>query len=245
MNADAKKEIFLSLKDLVVQYGAIKALKGISLDVYKGEIITLIGCNGAGKTTALRAISNILKPASGDILLGGRSIVGMEPHLLARQGLSHCPEGRGIFANLTVAENLEMGCYFRRGKKQIEESYAEVFSLFPRLKERLKQMAGTLSGGEQQMLAISRALMARPSLLLLDEPSLGLAPQIVETIFRIIREVNQSGVTILLVEQNAFQALKIAHRAYVLETGNIALSGTGESLLHDPRVREVYLGGHA
>jgi branched-chain amino acid transport system ATP-binding protein len=232
----------LSLKNISVNYGGIKALKNISFDVNQGEIITLIGSNGAGKTTTLRAISSILQPVSGEILLNGENIVGIKPHLLVPKGISHSPEGRGIFANLTVLENLEMGAYTRNSKTEIAEDLEKVFKLFPRVKERLKQVAGTLSGGEQQMVAISRALMSRPKILLLDEPSLGLAPQIVATIFNIIQEVNANGMTVLLVEQNAFQALKIAHRGYVIETGEIVLSGTGKDLLVNPKVKEAYLG---
>jgi branched-chain amino acid transport system ATP-binding protein len=233
----------LSLKNVVVNYGGIRALKGISLEVHKGEIITLIGSNGAGKTTTLRAISGMLKLASGSVELNGENIAGVKPHLLVPKGLSHCPEGRGIFANLTVLENLEMGAYARTDKHNFAEDLEKVFKLFPRVKERLKQVAGTLSGGEQQMVAISRALMARPTALLLDEPSLGLAPQIVDTIFQIIQEVNNAGVTVLLVEQNAFLALKIAHRGYVIETGEIVLTGTGKDLISNPKVKEAYLGG--
>lgn len=232
----------LSLKNVSVQYGGIKALKGISLDVFAGEIITLIGSNGAGKTTTLRAISSIIKPTAGSIEFNGQNLIGIKPHLLVSRGISHSPEGRGIFANLTVLENLEMGAYTRHSKAEIEEDLDKVFKLFPRVKERLKQQAGTLSGGEQQMVAISRALMSRPKILLLDEPSLGLAPQIVETIFHIIREVNKNGMTVLLVEQNAFQALKIAHRGYVIETGEIVLTGKGQELLTNPKVKEAYLG---
>ncbi len=233
----------LSIKNLSVNYGGIKALKNISIDVNQGEIITLIGCNGAGKTTTLRAISSIVKPASGEILLNGENITNIKPHLLVSKGISHSPEGRGIFANLSVLENLEMGAYTRTSKSEIEEDFEKVFKLFPRVKERLKQVAGTLSGGEQQMVAISRALMSRPKVLLLDEPSLGLAPQIVSTIFNIIQEVNKNGMTVLLVEQNAFQSLKIAHRGYVIETGEIVLTGTGKDLLSNPKVKEAYLGG--
>ncbi len=233
----------LSLKNVSVNYGGIKALKNISFDVNQGEIITLIGCNGAGKSTTLRAISNIVKTASGTITLNGESITGIKPHLLVSKGLSHSPEGRGIFANLSVLENLEMGAYTRTSKSEMDEDFEKVFKLFPRVKERLKQVAGTLSGGEQQMVAISRALMSRPKVLLLDEPSLGLAPQIVATIFNIIQEVNKNGVTVLLVEQNAFQSLKIAHRGYVIETGEIVLTGTGKDLLSNPKVKEAYLGG--
>ena len=239
----ATNETLLSVKDLVVNYGGIQALKKVNLEVKKGEIITLIGSNGAGKTTTLRAISGILKPVSGQILFKGENLVGVKPHLLVGKGISHCPEGRGIFANLTVLENLEMGAYVRKDKENFPEDLENIFKLFPRVKERLKQVAGTLSGGEQQMVAISRALMARPSVLLLDEPSLGLAPQIIDTIFRIIQEVNNKGVTVLLVEQNAFLALKIAHRGYVIETGEIVLTGTGRDLISNPKVKEAYLGG--
>lgn len=234
----------LSVKNLKVCYGNIDALKDISFEVKKGEIISLIGANGAGKSTTLRAISGLLKPKSGEIIFDGKSIKGMQPHEIVHLGLLQSPEGRGIFANLTVLENLEMGAYTRKDSNaEIKKDMDHVFELFPRVKERLKQVAGTLSGGEQQMLAVSRSLMGRPKLLLLDEPSLGLAPQIVETIFNIIKKINSDGVTILLVEQNAAQALKIAHRAYVVETGNIVMQGTGPELLKSPKVREAYLGG--
>lgn len=234
----------LSVKDIHVKYGNIEALKGISFDVMPGEIISLIGANGAGKSTTLRSISGLLKPVSGDIQFGGKSLVGIKPHEIVRLGLLQSPEGRGIFANLTVGENLEMGAFTRKdSKSEIKKDMENVFSLFPRVKERLKQQAGTLSGGEQQMLAISRALMGRPKLLLLDEPSLGLAPQIVNTIFSIIQKINKEGTTILLVEQNAHQALKISHRGYVVETGQIVLSGKGSDLLVNEKVREAYLGG--
>lgn len=233
----------LSLRNVSVNYGAIKALRGISLDVNEGEIISLVGSNGAGKTTTLRTISGVLKPVSGEVLFNGQPIQGMKPHEIVRLGICQSPEGRGIFPNLTVMENLEMGAFTRKDKEAIAKDLYWVFDLFPRVKERLKQLAGTLSGGEQQMVAMSRALMASPKVLLLDEPSLGLAPQIVETIFQIIQKVNKEGVTVLLVEQNAFQALKISHRAYVLETGEMALSGRGDELLKDPKVRAAYLGG--
>lgn len=233
----------LSLQNVRVKYGNIEALKGISVDVYPGEIISLIGANGAGKSTTLRTISGLLKPIAGDVIFQGRSIVNDQPHNIVKLGLIHAPEGRGIFANLTVLENLEMGAYARKcSRTDIEKDFEHIFTLFPRLKERLKQQSGTLSGGEQQMLAISRALMSKPKLLLLDEPSLGLAPQIVETIFQIIQKVNKEGVTILLVEQNAFQALKVSHRGYVVETGEIVLSGKGSELLTNDKVREAYLG---
>lgn len=234
----------LSVNNLKIKYGNIEALRGVSFEVQEGEIISLIGANGAGKSTTLRAVSGLLKPAEGEINFAGASIGGKKPHDIVRLGLLQCPEGRGIFANLTVLENLEMGAYTRKDSKaKIQKDLEHVFTLFPRVKERLKQQAGTLSGGEQQMLAVSRALMGRPKLLLLDEPSLGLAPQIVETIFSIIKQVNAEGVTILLVEQNANQALRISNRAYVVETGEIVLTGSGKDLLTDPKVRAAYLGG--
>lgn len=233
----------LSLKNISVNYGNIKALRNISIDVNKGEIISLIGSNGAGKTTTLRTISGILKPVSGEVIFDQQNITGIKPHLLVSRGVSHSPEGRGIFANLTVMENLEMGAYTQNDKAYFEEDLEKVFKLFPRVKERIKQVAGTLSGGEQQMVAMSRALMSRPKVLLLDEPSLGLAPQVVDTIFHIVQEVNKTGMTVLLVEQNAFQALKISHRGYVIETGEIVLSGPAKDLMTNPKVKEAYLGG--
>ncbi len=232
----------LAIHDLEVAYGTIAALHGISLEVEKGEIVTLIGANGAGKTTTLRTISGLLKPRKGDITFDGRSIVGSKPHIVTKMGVSHVPEGRGIFANLTVRDNLELGGYLRKDKITAQE-YERVFTLFPVLKERIRQSAGTLSGGEQQMLAISRALMSRPTVLLLDEPSLGLAPQMVQTIFRVIREINAEGTTILLVEQNAHMALVTAHRGYVMETGRIVLTDNTKALLASDRVRKAYLGG--
>jgi branched-chain amino acid transport system ATP-binding protein len=232
----------LSVRGLEVSYGTIPALHGIELEVEKGEIVTLIGANGAGKTTTLRTISGLLKPRKGEVTFNGRNIGGVKPHVITAMGVSHVPEGRGIFSNLTVNDNLELGAYLR--KDRITESeYERVFSLFPVLKDRIKQNAGTLSGGEQQMLAISRALMSKPSLLLLDEPSLGLAPQLVQTIFRVIREINAEGTTILLVEQNAHMALVTAHRGYVMETGRIALTDSTKSLLASDRVKKAYLGG--
>ncbi len=234
----------LDVKNVRVKYGNIEALKGISFTVQSGEIISLIGANGAGKSTTLRTISGLLTPVSGEVVWQGKPIHHMKPHDIVKLGLLQSPEGRGIFANLSVLENLEMGAYTRKDSKEaITKDLENVYLLFPRIKERLRQQAGTLSGGEQQMLAISRALMGRPKLLLLDEPSLGLAPQIVETIFSIIKKINSEGTTILLVEQNAFQALKISHRGYVVETGEIVLSGKGSDLLVDPKVREAYLGG--
>jgi len=232
----------LSIRDLEVGYGAIIALHGIDLDVAKGEIVTLIGANGAGKTTTLRTISGLLKPKRGSVSYGERTISGLKPHLITKMGISHVPEGRGIFANLTVSDNLELGAYLRKDKVAKSE-YERIFSLFPVLKDRFKQNAGTLSGGEQQMLAISRALMAKPDLLLLDEPSLGLAPQMVQTIFRVIKEINAEGTTILLVEQNAHMALVTANRGYVMETGQIVLADTTKNLLASDRVKAAYLGG--
>jgi branched-chain amino acid transport system ATP-binding protein len=235
-------ESILEVEDLHVSYGAIIALRGISLKVGKGEVVALIGANGAGKTTTLRAVSGMLRPKSGRILLEGQPVQGMKSHLLVPKGMAHAPEGRGIFLNLTVAENLDLGAYLRRDRAGVAEDRDYVFGLFPRLKERQRQVGGTLSGGEQQMLAISRALMSRPKLLLLDEPSLGLAPQVVETIFRILREVNARGVSILLVEQNAHLALTLANHGYVLETGEVAMQGAGKTLLASPEIRRAYLG---
>ena len=232
----------LSVSNLEVAYGNIPALRGIDLDVNKGEIVTLIGANGAGKTTTLRTISGLLKPRTGDVTYDGRTITGVKPHVITAMGVSHVPEGRGIFANLTVNDNLELGAYLRKDKIKQSE-YERIFSLFPVLKERIKQSAGTLSGGEQQMLAISRALMSKPQVLLLDEPSLGLAPQMVQTIFRVIKEINAEGTTILLVEQNAHMALVTAHRGYVMETGRIVLTDDTKALLSSDRIKKAYLGG--
>jgi branched-chain amino acid transport system ATP-binding protein len=234
----------LSVKDIHVKYGNIEALKGVSFEVFPGEIISLIGANGAGKSTTLRTISGLLKPVTGEIKFQNETLVGMKAHEIVRKGIFQSPEGRGIFANLTVMENLEMGAFTRKDSKaEINKDLENIFTLFPRIKERLKQQAGTLSGGEQQMLAISRALMGRPKLLLLDEPSLGLAPRIVELIFEIIVKINHEGVTILLVEQNAHQALRVSHRGYVVETGQIVLTGRGQDLLSNEKVRAAYLGG--
>jgi branched-chain amino acid transport system ATP-binding protein len=234
----------LEINHLGVCYGAISALHDISLRVEPGEIVTLIGANGAGKTTTLRAISGMLKPKSGQILYEGREISGVPAHKLVGMGLAHCPEGRMVFANLTVRENLQMGAYLQRDKKVIAREEEFVFGTFPRLKEREAQLAGTLSGGEQQMLAIGRALMSQPRCLLLDEPSLGIAPLLVKSIFEKIVELNRTRkLTILLVEQNANLALEISHRGYVLETGSILLSGTSAALRDDPKVRDAYLGG--
>jgi len=232
----------LAVQDLEVSYGAIAALHGISLDVEKGEIVALIGANGAGKTTTLRTISGLLKPKRGSVSYQGRTITGVKPHAITAMGVSHVPEGRGIFANLTVSDNLELGAYLRKDKVAPAE-YERIFTLFPILKDRIKQNAGTLSGGEQQMLAISRALMSKPQVLLLDEPSLGLAPQMVQTIFSVIREINAEGTTILLVEQNAHMALTTAHRGYVMETGRIVLHDATKALLASDRVKKAYLGG--
>ena len=231
----------LDVRDLDVRYDGIRALHGVSFSVPKGEIVTLIGANGAGKTSILRAISG-LTPYNGSILFEGRDLQRVPAHQIVGLGIAHVPEGRGIFGNLTVQENLRLATWQRRDKEEIEMDYDRIFTLFPRLMERRDQPSGTLSGGEQQMLAVGRALMSRGRLLLLDEPSMGLAPRLVREIFRVIEEINQTGVTILLVEQNANMALRIASRAYVLETGAIILSGAGRDLLGDPRVKEAYLG---
>ena len=234
----------LEIKNLQVSYGAITALHGVSLSVKPGSIVTLIGGNGAGKTTTLRTVSGLLKPQAGEILYGGRSIVGLPPHRIVQLGLSHVPEGRMVFANLTAHENLMMGAYLQRDKAIIRQSLEAVFTTFPRLKEREQQIAGTLSGGEQQMLAIGRALMSRPKFLMMDEPSLGIAPLLVKTIFEKIVEINRTqGITILLVEQNANLALEISHYGYVLETGKIILQDDSASLRQNPQVRSAYLGG--
>ncbi len=235
--------MLLEVKDLCVSYGAIKALRGISFEVEKGEIITLIGSNGAGKTTTLHSVSNIIKKQSGTILFDGEDITNLAADKIVAKKLIQVPEGRRVFANLSVQENLELGAYLRKDKAGIAKDMEHVFSLFPRLKERLKQAAGTLSGGEQQMLAIGRALMSQPDLLLLDEPSMGLAPILVDEIFEIIKRINADGTTILLVEQNAFKALSVADRAYVLETGEITKSGKAAELLNDDSVKKAYLGG--
>lgn len=229
----------LKVTDLKVSYGAIEAVKGISFEIFAGEIVSLIGANGAGKTTTLRAVSRLL-PSQGEILLNGKSVARRAPHDLITEGLVHSPEGRGIFLNLTVEENLKLGAFRRTDFKNEEMEYC--FALFPRLKERLKASAGTLSGGEQQMLSISRALLSKPKVLMLDEPSLGLAPRIVQQIFQIIQTLNQQGMTILLVEQNARMALKVSHRGYVLETGKVRLSGQGRALLENPEIQAAYLG---
>ena len=233
-------DIILSVKDLMVKYGGIEAVKGISFDVPAGDIVTLIGANGAGKSTTLKAIVGLVKPRSGSIVFNGEELVGKDTTNIVSKGVTLVPEGRRVFADLTVLENLKIGAYLR--KDDLSEDIAWVFSLFPRLKEREWQLAGTLSGGEQQMLAVGRALMSRPKLMMMDEPSLGLAPLVVKDIFDIIRQINKQGVTILLIEQNANMALKTADYAYVLETGRIGLSGTGKELLANEAVKKAYLG---
>jgi len=232
----------LTLENVSVNYGAIEALTGIDLHVEQGEVVTLIGANGAGKTTTLRTITGLLEPTQGRVLYEGKQISGMPTHKLVPMGIAMSPEGRGVFANLSVRENLEMGAFIRKDKKGIADDMERGFTLFPRLKEREQQKAGTLSGGEQQMLAMARALMSRPRLLLLDEPSLGLAPLVVHAIFEAIDEIKGEGTTILLVEQNANAALHHSDRAYVLETGRIVMHGVSKELSQDPRVKEAYLG---
>jgi branched-chain amino acid transport system ATP-binding protein len=236
------EEPLLKLTDVHTFYGSIEALKGISLEVNKGEIVCLIGANGAGKSTTLMSISGIERPREGKIEFEGKRIDGASPDSIVKAGISQAPEGRRIFPQLSVMENLRMGSYVRDDQDEVQKDLEWVFRLFPVLKERRRQLGGTLSGGEQQMLAIARALMARPKLLLLDEPSLGLAPFLVETIFKTIEQINKEGTTVLLVEQNAHMALNLAHRGYVLETGTIALSGRAKDLLQDDKVRKAYLG---
>jgi len=234
----------LEIKDLVVNYGSIAALHGISIRVEQGSIVTLVGANGAGKSTTLRAISGIVKSKSGAVLFNGEDITQLPPHRIVARGIAQSPEGRMVFANLTVMENLQMGAYLRRDKPEIAKDFEYIFGMFPRLKEREKQTAGTLSGGEQQMLAIGRALMSRPKCLMLDEPSLGIAPLLVKTIFEKIVEINQTlGLTILLVEQNANLALEVSHYGYVLETGRIILEDKSAALRENAQVRAAYLGG--
>ncbi len=233
----------LSIQNLHVAYGNILALQGISLDVREGEIVTLIGANGAGKSTLLRAISGLVPMREGRILFAGVDLRSVPAHQIVEMGIAHVPEGRGIFANLTVLENLKLATWSRKDRANIQKDYRRVFELFPRLAERQYQLAGTLSGGEQQMLAVARALMTRGRLMLLDEPSMGLAPVLVREIFNILGEINAAGTTILLVEQNARQALKVAHRGYVLETGRITLAGTAQELSDNPQVKAAYLGG--
>lgn len=233
----------LQVEDMAVHYGAIQALRGISFEVAEGEIITLIGSNGAGKTTTLHAISHIIRKTSGKVFFDGKDISSLAPDKIVAEGLVQVPEGRRVFANMTVRENLDMGAYIRRDRAVIKKDMEMIFVLFPRLKERLRQLAGTLSGGEQQMLAMGRALMARPKLLLLDEPSMGLAPILVDEIFAIIRRINLTGTTILLVEQNAYKALGLATRGYILETGKIVKGGAAGDLKKDDAVKAAYLGG--
>ena len=233
----------LEVKNLVVSYGAIKALRGISFSVEQGEVISLIGSNGAGKTTTLHSISNLIKKNSGSIFFEGTDITNLSADKIVKMGLIQVPEGRRVFANLSVKENLEMGAYLRKDKEQIKKDMEWGYELFPRLKERLSQLAGTLSGGEQQMLAMARALMSKPKLLLLDEPSMGLAPILVDEIFEIIKKISSAGTTILLVEQNAYKALSIANRAYILETGEITKDGKASDLITDKAVISEYLGG--
>ena len=236
-------EPMLKIDNIDVYYGAIHALKGISLEVNEGEIVTLIGANGAGKSTTLRTISGLLKPKAGSITFLGQNIAGVRAHEIVKKGISQVPEGRRVFAEMTVMENLYLGAFVRKDKAGIQQDLKHVFELFPRLEERKNQSAGTLSGGEQQMLAMGRALMSRPKLLLLDEPSMGLAPLLIKEIFNIIVDINKSGTTVLLVEQNANMALSIANRAYVLETGRITLSGKAQNLAASEDVRKAYLGG--
>ncbi len=232
----------LEIRNLHVHYGAIHALQGVDLNVEAGQIVTLIGANGAGKSTTLRAISGLIRPSAGTLVFDGQSLIGKAPHEIVRLGVAHAPEGRGIFANFTVAENLDIGAFARSDRAGIAQDRERALTLFPRLRERLTQSAATLSGGEQQMLAIARALLARPRLLLLDEPSLGLAPQLVQTIFQIILEINAAGTTVLLVEQNAHMALRTAHYGYVLEVGRIVMSAPASELAHSDQVRRAYLG---
>ncbi|MBQ2657504.1 MAG: ABC transporter ATP-binding protein [Erysipelotrichaceae bacterium] len=233
----------LKVEGLKVNYGMIEAVKGIDFEVHDGEIVALIGANGAGKTTTMHTISGLLKPSAGFITLDGKEVSRIPAHKIVELGIVQCPEGRRIFSQQTIEENLSLGAYVRKDKKEIEADMEKVFELFPILKERRKQLAGTLSGGEQQMLAMARALMAKPKIMLLDEPSMGLSPLLVKEIFYIIKDINKQGVTVLLVEQNAKMALGIANRAYVLESGKVSLSGTGEELLNSDSVKKAYLGG--
>lgn len=232
----------LEIRNLVVCYGKVAALKGVSLKVPAGKLVVLVGANGAGKSTTLRAISGLIPAAEGEILFEGAPISGVSAATILRQGIAHCPEGRRVFPQMTVRENLEMGAYLRRDRAALAGDMEHVMMLFPRLSERLSQVAGTLSGGEQQMLAIGRAMMSRPKLIMFDEPSLGLAPNIVEKTFEIIQSINEAGTTVLMVEQNAYAALDMCDYAYLLEAGNLALEGTGKSLITNPHVREAYLG---
>ena len=242
MRAHDSAPVLLSVRQAEVAYGGIQAVKGVSLEVRAGELVSLIGSNGAGKTTTLKAITGLLPLVGGQIELMGRDIRGLGPWDLVQQGLAMVPEGRGVFTRMSIVENLQMGAYIRRDAAAVADDMARVFATFPRLKERRDQLAGTLSGGEQQMLAMGRALMSRPKILLLDEPSMGLSPLMVDKIFEVVQEVSAQGVTVLLVEQNASRALHIADRAYVMESGLITLSGAAGDLLHDPKVREAYFG---
>ena len=232
----------LKIRDLSVHYGKIKAVRQIDMDIAQGEIVSLIGANGAGKSTTLRALSGLVKAAGGSVEFEGRNITGWNAKAIVEAGISHCPEGRQIFPRMTVMENLELGAYTRKDTKNLSVEYDRIFEYFPVLAQRRSQMGGTLSGGEQQMLAIGRALMSKPKLLLLDEPSLGLAPLLVEKIFEIIQNINREGMTVLLIEQNAWQALNIANRGYVMETGSVAVTGAAAELLHNDHVRRAYLG---
>jgi len=232
----------LKVRSLSVHYGKIRAVRDIDMDIEKGEIVSLIGANGAGKSTTLRALSGLIKPAGGTIEFEGKPINGCSAKVIVEAGMSHCPEGRQIFPRMTVMENLELGAYTRKDKNNLQTDYERIFEYFPVLAQRRTQLGGTLSGGEQQMLAMGRALMSRPKLLLLDEPSLGLAPLLVEKIFEIIQSINREGMTVLLIEQNAWQALNISHRGYVLETGCVSVSGAASELLHNDHVRKAYLG---
>ncbi|MGI9149979.1 MAG: ABC transporter ATP-binding protein [Limnohabitans sp.] len=242
MTQDNNATVLLKVSDVKVAYGGIQAVKGVSLEVYRGELVSLIGSNGAGKTTTMKAITGLLPLGGGHIELAGQTIDGQGPWDLVQQGLAMVPEGRGVFTRMTIVENLQMGAYIRNDAAAIADDIERVFTTFPRLKERRDQLAGTMSGGEQQMLAMGRALMSRPQLLLLDEPSMGLSPIMVDKIFEVIQEVSAQGVTILLVEQNASRALQIADRGYVMESGLITLSGDAQEMLHDPKVRAAYLG---
>ena len=233
----------LKIRDLSVHYGKIKAVRQIDMDIAQGEIVSLIGANGAGKSTTLRALSGLVKAAGGSVEFEGKDITGWSAKAIVEAGISHCPEGRQIFPRMTVMENLELGAYTRKDTKNLSVEYDKIFEYFPVLAQRRSQMGGTLSGGEQQMLAIGRALMSKPKLLLLDEPSLGLAPLLVEKIFEIIQNINREGMTVLLIEQNAWQALNIANRGYVMETGSVAVTGAAAELLHNDHVRRAYLGG--
>lgn len=233
----------LDVEGLTVAYGAIRAVNGVSFSVQEGRIVSIIGANGAGKSTIMNALSGIIVPSAGSVRFRGEEMVSLLPHQIVRKGIVQVPEGRGIFGNLTVMENLEVAAGIRKKNKRLQQDYDHVFEIFPRLKERRSQAAGTLSGGEQQMLAVARALLTKGEILLLDEPSMGLAPSLVEEIFRVIERINAEGTTILLVEQNAYQAMSIADQAYVLETGSIILTGPAEELKNDPKVKEAYLGG--